>query len=302
MLSASEIADLEKKVYAYRLKAQLRYVSFIVLFMILASSGIFFYTYSNKITIFKSNVAATSSEKNTTDALSTVWPIDKNTSLALSQMASQAKEETSPEAPPLIQTPLVPKAEPTLMLKSPNVHTGNEVKKSFFSAETPNTYTIKKEFSQKEVMDSPSEVLAPPSSKENLFYRSTEENIDTTVLAPPNLEEIKPKGMIKIESKEVNSIEYLKDKFEKTSNIIFALMLAEEYYTNKNYSESNKWALIANHIDADNEKSWLWFAKSKVKLGQKEDAIVALKAFLKTNKSQAAQTLLNKINVGELNE
>jgi predicted nucleotidyltransferase len=79
-------------------------------------------------------------------------------------------------------------------------------------------------------------------------------------------------------------------------------MLAEEYYTNKNYSESNKWALIANHIDADNEKSWLWFAKSKVKLGQKEDAIVALKAFLKNNKSQAAQTLLNKINLGELNE
>ena len=81
--------------------------------------------------------------------------------------------------------------------------------------------------------------------------------------------------------------------------ITFAIMLAEEYYTNKNYSECNKWALIANNIDAENEKSWIWFAKSKVKLGQKNDAILALKTYLKSNKSQSIQSLLNQIMVGE---
>jgi hypothetical protein len=59
---------------------------------------------------------------------------------------------------------------------------------------------------------------------------------------------------------------------------------------------------MANQSDPENEKSWIWFAKSKVKLGEKEDAITALKAYLKHNKSRAAQTLLNQINLGELNE
>ena len=78
--------------------------------------------------------------------------------------------------------------------------------------------------------------------------------------------------------------------------------VAYNVYTTKNYTESSKWALIANQLDPDSEKSWLWFAKSKLKLGQKEDAIVALKAYLKTNKSKAAQTLLNQISLGEINE
>ncbi|MCD8544732.1 MAG: M28 family metallopeptidase [Sulfurospirillum cavolei] len=123
------------------------------------------------------------------------------------------------------------------------------------------------------------------SSEEPTFYRNKEEQIDATLLPPPPpLEESKTKGVIKIESKEINSISYLKEKFDTTHNIVFALMLAEEYYLSKNYVESNKWALIANNLDAENEKSWIWFAKSKVKLGQKEDAILALKTYLKKHK------------------
>jgi len=138
------------------------------------------------------------------------------------------------------------------------------------------------------------------SSQEQTFYRNKEEQIDATLLPPPPpLEESKPKGVIKIESQEINSISYLKEKFDTTHNIVFALMLAEEYYLSKNYLESNKWALIANNIDAENEKSWIWFAKSKVKLGQKEDAVLALKTYLKNTKSQAAQSLLNQITLGE---
>jgi len=300
MLSASEIADLEKKVYAYRLKSKLRYILLIVFFVIVSSSLLVIYIYSNNISILKNNVFPVASEKNVTETVSIVLAKEENTSLASSLILLPVKEEIP--TTPLIQAPVVQQPAQTLLLRSPSVHTVNETKKNTSSIETPSVESIKHDFSQKEPIRPSSEALLPPSSNEDLLYRRGEENIDAAVLAPPHLDEIKPKGVIKIESKEVNSIEYLKNKFEKTSNIIFALMLAEEYYTNKNYSESNKWALIANHIDADNEKSWLWFAKSKVKLGQKEDAIVALKAFLKNNKSQAAQTLLNKINLGELNE
>jgi len=297
MLSASEIADLEKKVNRYRLKSQLRYVFFILFFVLLATGLFFFYFYSNKIAIFKDGLFSKTIEKNTTEVLNTVLTKEENSSLSLPHISSPTKEENSTFQTPVEQPPLQ-----TLTLKSPNVNIGNETKKNLSPIETPSVESIKQDFSQKSSIRSSSDVLLPPSSKEDFLYKNVEEGLDTTVLSPPHLDEIKPKGIIKIESKEVNSIEYLKNKFEKTNNIIFALMLAEEYYSNKNYTESNKWALMANHIDAENEKSWLWFAKSKVKLGQKEDAIVALKAFLKTNKSQAAQTLLNKINLGELNE
>jgi len=291
MLSASQIAELEKKVFAYRLRFVLRYVLFI--FLLLLFSLIFFlaYAYVNKTGAFISKI------------------VDNNSTVVLPQ--NELKEVNNSLSLPLVSPPIVPEEKQgipapleenqTLILRSPSVNTGNETKKSISPIQPPRTESIKQDFSQKESSQE-SSVLLPPRLKEEPVHRTTDESLDTDVLAPPRLEEIKPKGFIKIESKEVNSIEYLKDKFEKTSNIIFALMLAEEYYANKNYTESNKWALIANHIDAENEKSWLWFAKSKVKLGQKEDAIVALKAFLKKNKSQAAQTLLNKISLGEFNE
>ena len=97
----------------------------------------------------------------------------------------------------------------------------------------------------------------------------------------------------------MNSIEYLKEKYEKTHSIVYALMLSEEYYLTKNYQESNKWAIISNNLDAENEKSWILFAKTKVKLGRKDDAITALRAYVKNNKSQAAQALLNQLIIGE---
>jgi len=290
MLSASQIAELEKKVFAYRLRFVLRYVLFIFLLLLFSLISFLAYTYMNKTGAFFSKIV----DNNSTVVFPQNELKEVNNSLSLPLSPTIALEEKQGISAPLEENQ-------TLILRSPSVNTGNETKKSISPIQPPRTESIKQDFSQKESSQE-SSVLLPPRLKEEPVHRTTDESLDTDVLAPPRLEEIKPKGFIKIESKEVNSIEYLKDKFEKTSNIIFALMLAEEYYANKNYTESNKWALIANHIDAENEKSWLWFAKSKVKLGQKEDAIVALKAFLKKNKSQAAQTLLNKISLGEFNE
>ncbi len=110
----------------------------------------------------------------------------------------------------------------------------------------------------------------------------------------------KPK--ISIDMQEVDTISYLKDKYYSTSSIVFALMLAEEYYYAKNYEDALKWSLTANDIDAQNTKSWYWFAKSKVKLNKKEDAIKALKAYLSNNSSKRLSTLLNKIELGDTDD
>lgn len=265
MINASEIAELEKKVFYYRLKKRLRYViAFILLISLL---GIIFFFYVTK---------------------------EHSTFSAIAQ-----KHEVTPAQPIILPKQELPKSsvpedskglsEETLLLKSPHIVT----EKTSSAKEYP--LPIEEEI--------PSKVTPPNTlSQDKVLYRSTDETLDTSILAPPLTEDIKPKGVIKIESQEMNSVHYLKDKFEKTNNIIFALMLAEEYYLAQDYKESNKWALIANQLDADNEKSWLWFAKSKVKLGQKEDAIVALKAYIKNNKSKTAQTLLNQIYLGEIHE
>lgn len=298
MLSASDVFELEKKVFQYRLKKNIKKFS-IALSIVISFIGIFFaYTYLLKSTT--TNHIASEMNENEEKNISIVKPQSLlikeetvTTSVALAPI-----QEKSPEINTTLPAPNLSQEE-TLMLKSPKVTTGKEYQSNTYLA-PPKQENIKPLTSLK---DNQEETFRKNSfNNDEIFYRNVEEKIDTTVLAPPLLEESKPKGVIKIETQEVNSLQYLKEKFEKTNNIIFALMLAEEFYNNKNYVESNKWALIANHLDSDNEKSWLWFAKSKLKLGQKEDAIVALKAYLKTNKSKIAQTLLNQITMGDLNE
>lgn len=292
MLSASEINELEKKVFHYRLKQTIRKSIFLLsIVFIFLSIGIVYYKMSDS-EIKISSLLPEVIEKNTTTSMSTP-SIKEESTTVLSKVEERPKEVPVPQA----FTPVV-QDEP-IMLKSPSVNMGKDNSKNGYLP-PPKQEEIKHFSSNKDFGEEPirKNLLRP----EETFYRNNEEKIDTTVLAPPLLEAPKPKGVIKIETQEVNSIQYLKEKFEKTNNIIFALMLAEEFYSNKNYVESSKWALIANQLDSDSEKSWLWFAKSKLKLGQKEDAIVALKAYLKTNKSKAAQTLLNQISLGEINE
>jgi hypothetical protein len=135
----------------------------------------------------------------------------------------------------------------------------------------------------------------------NLLNESEEKNIP--VKKDDNTNAIKPKKInITMGTIKIDNIKYLKDKFYATSNIMFALMLAEEYYNTKSYNESIKWALTANNINSQDDKSWFWFAKSKVKLNNKDDAIRALRAFLLNNKSNKLETLLHKIESGDAND
>lgn len=120
----------------------------------------------------------------------------------------------------------------------------------------------------------------PPTSTERKIKKIAKNN--PTIKKNKNLE-------IKISTTEVDTIKYLKEKFYGTENIVFAIMLCEEYYMQQNYKESIKWALTANEIDSRNDKSWYWFAKNKVKLGEKADAIKAIETFLSTNSSRRLQ-------------
>ncbi len=96
-----------------------------------------------------------------------------------------------------------------------------------------------------------------------------------------------------------NFIDSLIAKFEKEKSPKIAIFLSKHFYKEKNYKESLKWAIRANELDSNSEDSWVLFAKSSIKLGKKEDAIKALKAYLSTHNSFKVEELLNSIKTGE---
>lgn len=292
MLSHSEINELEKKLSKYRLKRTLfQGGSILIGISVVTTLSLLFFLYRSdaptpqKVQAPHETIQEKESNGSSVSS-SPVLTVENNMTKVENTIPDTHQEKSKEEI---------------LRLRLPD--TLNKTSASEKKAYTPppedfDTPPVKKKAESE--LDLPVLKRNANSGEEPTFYRTKEEQIDATLLPPPPpLEESKPKGVIKIESQEINSISYLKEKFDTTHNIVFALMLAEEYYLSKNYVESNKWALIANNLDAENEKSWIWFAKSKVKLGQKEDAILALKTYLKNTKSQAAQSLLNQITLGE---
>jgi len=92
-----------------------------------------------------------------------------------------------------------------------------------------------------------------------------------------------------------NSISNIKKRFYKTNSFPLAIKISQKLLSKKSYKKALKWAMIANEIDKRSEKSWILFAKAKVKLNQKKDAINALKEYLKTHNSTNVKTLLDDI-------
>ena len=272
MLSANEIAELEKKFSRYQLKQRIYTLTLSIMVLLIFSLSAYLYPdfFPGKKSQEYENISST--------------PLNTNIEQNLSQ--KNVEKNTTLYSPPPISTE---KEQEKLVLQLPVIENKTEKKQSYSGV-------------QEEEIESKIFMRKPSLSESDFSYKSKEESLNTALLPPPLMKPPKETGMIKIETKDVNSLQYLKERFDKTHNIVFALMLAEEYYKNKNYNESNKWALIANNMDSENEKSWIWFAKSKLKLGQREDAIVALQAYLKSNKSKAAQGLLHQINNGAMIE
>ena len=267
MLSTLEIVELEKKVARYRLK-KLKPIVYLSCIILVVSISLILLTHP----FFQKETVTTKVSTGLTSKAEIIEPVKQLEKIEEKKVPQKDENET-------------------LLLQLPVIGATDKASQKNVSAKN-----IQEEELETKVM-----MRKPPSSiatSEEPLIRP--KDFDTALLPPPpSLDEVKPKGMIKIETKEMNSIEYLKEKYEKTHSIVYALMLSEEYYLTKNYQESNKWAIISNNLDAENEKSWILFAKTKVKLGRKDDAITALKAYVKNNKSQAAQALLNQLIIGE---
>jgi hypothetical protein len=100
---------------------------------------------------------------------------------------------------------------------------------------------------------------------------------------------------INLNGSSANYIETMIRKFSKSKNSRDALLLAKAFYIKQDYRNSEKWALTANKLDSSQDESWHIFAKSKFKLGQKNEALRILSTYYKKSHSPKTKALILKI-------
>ena len=105
---------------------------------------------------------------------------------------------------------------------------------------------------------------------------------------------------INLNGSSANYIETMKKKFSKSKKPREALLLAKAFYAKEDYKKSEKWALTANKLDSSKDESWHIFAMSKVKLGQKYEALKILSSYYKRNHSPKTKALIVKIKTERL--
>jgi hypothetical protein len=301
MISTKDIVDLETKYSKYIFKKRVKYLLVFSLTLLVIAIPVYLYMYK-----YKTEETKRQTHKAT----------QKQVKTQTKQVSAKTINEQTKATLPLVEKP-----KP---IKTANLEDTNKTKaikaakKPLESKVTTPTSTIKKKAPQNPLFKKllPSNLTSIDYGKRGeLVFRcdiKREETADleeTTVVKTKNndknvtiikKEEQKPK--IDIVMRDIDSIKYLNKKFQNTHDIVFALMLCESYYKQKDYKNSLKWSIIANDIDSSSERSWIWFAKSKYRLHHKNDAIKALKSYLATNSSSKIKSLLRDIVNGELND
>jgi len=105
---------------------------------------------------------------------------------------------------------------------------------------------------------------------------------------------------MKFKTTSINYIETMQKKFLKSKNARDAILISKAFYKKANYSKSEEWALSANKLDKKLDDSWLLFAKSKAKLGKKQEAINVLANYYKKSHSAKAKLLIGQIKTGKI--
>nr|WP_321266008.1 CDC27 family protein [uncultured Sulfurimonas sp.] len=114
------------------------------------------------------------------------------------------------------------------------------------------------------------------------------------------IQEPEPKHQLKIQRQNTQEdINHVIKRFNKNNNPALSLFVAKKYYEIGDYHKSYNYALITNEINDNIDASWIIFAKSLVKLNQKNEAISTLKKYIKHSNSSQARILLEEITSGK---
>jgi len=118
------------------------------------------------------------------------------------------------------------------------------------------------------------------------------------VKEPMNEDVSKNRKKVHIDIIETSSVTAYKDverRFLQSHDVDDSLFLAKIYYKKGHYKKAEYWALETNKVDENIEESVLIFAKSKAKLGHKNEAESILRNYISGTASQEAKNVLFKI-------
>ncbi|MGW8169311.1 MAG: CDC27 family protein [Sulfurovaceae bacterium] len=153
-----------------------------------------------------------------------------------------------------------------------------------------NTTTIEEAKNTKDVINSP--VLATKNDfKTNLLPNNipTHTNEYTRQKIKINLEQ----------TTDINSITDVMRRFYESKDPNDSLFLAINYYEQNDYSKAFYWAIETNKITEDLEDSWIIMAKSKAKMGDRNEAMRILRAYATKKDSKKALSLMEQMETNQ---
>ena len=207
------------------------------------------------------------------------------------QVTSQQPALTAVQTTP-VQTPVQPAVQQNVLQPSmsfmssieqeviPTYYQTEEVPVEEVVIETPRPTVV-----QKETVAS----VKPPVAE---IKQETVVNTTRQVTAPST-------SSVTITQEEANDLNDVIKRFKVNKSPALSLFLARRYYDLGQYDNAYEYALRTNELDSDIEESWLIFAKSQVKIGQKEQAVKTLKSYVQHSRSQRAKILLDEITQGK---
>lgn len=267
-----DITDLENKWFDYKVKKiLLPAVKVSALYVVVAGS---YYTYSTKsdrlLSLLPSN--------NMTAVLGV--SIDANDSVVEKVLPSKSKVLKTKAVEKISLVPIIPVIDMEKEERISDVKRVKHVKKVKYTKESHRVKAKKNEYL---------------TSQELGVINKKHKQAKVAIAKKPR----KTKKM-NFTSTSTNYVEIMKEKFAKSRTPRDALLLAQSYYKNANYSESEKWSLSANKLDNSLEESWLLFAKSKAKLGKKKEALKILVNYYKRSQSIKAKAVIRQIQTGRI--
>ncbi len=124
--------------------------------------------------------------------------------------------------------------------------------------------------------------------------------IQEEIIVEEVIQEVSHKGSLKVSKRDnEKDLQDVINRFKKNKNPKLSLHIAKKYYSLKRYNKSYNYALITNQIDENIEDSWIIFAQSLYKLGEKKMAMKTLNSYIKSSESIKASILLNDMRKGD---
>ncbi len=102
-------------------------------------------------------------------------------------------------------------------------------------------------------------------------------------------------GLQILSTKTNNTLQLLIERFNRNNDPKLASYIAQSYYKKGNYKEAVRWSVTANSLDPAGEESWITFARAKVKLGERDEAIKALRVYLNQYSSRKVRSYLRRL-------